>query len=65
MPRKHANLSPLPSRLAFFGGYDIYASVTLLLIIIHNSFMLIRNHGSIHINVEVFRNIFLFLFTIK
>jgi hypothetical protein len=28
------------------------------LIIIQDSFRTIRNHGSIHINVEVFRNIF-------
>ena len=34
----------------FFGGYDVYASLSFSLIII-------RNHDS-HINIEVFRNIF-------
>jgi hypothetical protein len=38
--------------------YDIYVSVTVSLIIIHDSFRTIRNPGSIHINVDVFRNIF-------
>ena len=35
---------------------DIYLFVTFSLIIIHNTLMVIRNHGSIYINVEVFRN---------
>uniref|UniRef100_A0A8C8M3Y6 STAS domain-containing protein n=1 Tax=Oncorhynchus tshawytscha TaxID=74940 RepID=A0A8C8M3Y6_ONCTS len=44
-------------RLACLGGYDICASVNFSLVIIPNSFRIIRSHGSIHINVEVFRNI--------
>ena len=45
--------------------FDIYAAVTFSLIIIHDLFRIIHNHGSIHINVEVFRNIFYFLFIFK
>ena len=37
-----------------FQGYDICASVTFSLIIIHDAFRMIHNHGSIHINVEVY-----------
>jgi hypothetical protein len=37
----------------FFGVHDICSSVTFSLIIIHYSFMIIHNHGSIHMNVEV------------
>ena len=36
-----------------FWGYDIGASVTFSPIIIHDSFRIICNHGSIHINVDV------------
>jgi hypothetical protein len=40
-------------RLASLGGMSL-CFLTFSLIIIHNSFMIIYNHGSIHINVEVF-----------
>ena len=38
--------------------YDIYSSVTFSLIIFPDAFRTIRNHGSIHINVEMFRNVY-------
>jgi hypothetical protein len=60
-PPKIQNNANLPcyssvESLACLGGM-ILVWLTFSLIIIHNSFRTIRNHGSIHIIVEVFRNI--------
>ena len=44
-------------RLACLRGM-IFHPLTFSLIIIHGSITIILNHGSIHINVDVFRNIF-------
>jgi hypothetical protein len=44
-------------RLACLGG-RIFTPLIFSLLIIHDSFMIIHNHGRINMNVEVFRNIF-------